>query len=382
MAYRLSGLRPTRSQAALFSVTLGLSAAVALIPAAQADAALSSLPSNCVESGTAGLTVTCTFSFTGANQSFTVPVGVKSLDVKAVGAAGGAGGLSGGGGGQGASVEDTAVSVTPGQVLTVVVGGKGGSGGDTLGGAGGVPGAGGPAGDYPTAHPQAEGDGGGGGGYSGLLNASNPLVIAAAGGGGGGFDTGGHGGAGGGGAGGNGIEGRGGGGATGTAGGTAGSAQTSCGTAGQTGASLAGGMGGNTEALVASSGGGGGGGYYGGGGGGAGCISGGGGGGGSNFGVGTLTNVSNTSAAASVTLTFTDVEAALAELHQTVESFGGFDNTMALAVSIAENAVAAGNTELACQSMNVFIQDVVQAPASARAGLIADAEAIRAALGC
>lgn len=46
----------------------------------------------------------------GGQDSFTVPAGVSSVDVIAVGAAGGAG-LGGGGGGEGASVEDMAVPV-------------------------------------------------------------------------------------------------------------------------------------------------------------------------------------------------------------------------------------------------------------------------------
>src|SRR5437660_999235 len=62
----------------------------------------SALPSNCSQSGN---TVTCTYTGAGT-YTFTVPVGVSSLDVTAVGAAGG------GPGGPGASVEDTNVPVS------------------------------------------------------------------------------------------------------------------------------------------------------------------------------------------------------------------------------------------------------------------------------
>lgn len=75
-----------------------------------------------------------TFSFTGAPQTFTVPDGVFSITIDAYGAAGGAGagqaslvpiaGSSGGLGGRTTSV----VAVTPGEALTVLVGGRGGDG--------------------------------------------------------------------------------------------------------------------------------------------------------------------------------------------------------------------------------------------------------------
>src|SRR5580698_3454831 len=74
--------------------------------------------STCGTSGTmstSGTHFSCTYtvsSNSGLEDSFTVPAGVTSLDVVAVGAAGGAGGGDGGGGGSGgsgASVEDSAV---------------------------------------------------------------------------------------------------------------------------------------------------------------------------------------------------------------------------------------------------------------------------------
>lgn len=96
---------------------LGLVAAqIGLASAAQA--APVSGDGDCEPSGT---TVTCTFSFTGAEQSFVVPDGVTALDVVAIGAAGGSG-LVSGSGGLGAKVNGT-LAATPGQTLYVLVGG-------------------------------------------------------------------------------------------------------------------------------------------------------------------------------------------------------------------------------------------------------------------
>jgi hypothetical protein len=71
-------------------------------------------------STSAGVT-TCTYSYTGAEQPFTVPAGVSSVHVVAVGAAGGSS-ASSIPGGKGARVSGD-VSVTPGQTLYVEVGG-------------------------------------------------------------------------------------------------------------------------------------------------------------------------------------------------------------------------------------------------------------------
>ena len=78
-----------------------------------------------------------TFSYTGANQTFTVPAGVTTISVTLWGA-GGSGSGVGGIGGAGAFIQGT-LSVTPGQTLILVVG-QGGvynSGGSTYGGGGG-----------------------------------------------------------------------------------------------------------------------------------------------------------------------------------------------------------------------------------------------------
>ena len=74
---------------------------------------------------TAAVAHAATFSYTGAEQSYTVPAGVSSLSITAVGAPGGgpqSGGLAAG---RGADVSGV-VNVTAGQVLYVEVGGIGG----------------------------------------------------------------------------------------------------------------------------------------------------------------------------------------------------------------------------------------------------------------
>jgi hypothetical protein len=120
---------------------------------------------------------TQTFSFTGSMQSFTVPPGVTSVTILAKGAQGGSGATggnasTGGSGGLGSSASGT-LSVTPGDVLNIFVGGQGATptAGFNGGGTGGNQ------------------DAGGGGGASDVrLNSILPAarVIVGAGGGGGG----------------------------------------------------------------------------------------------------------------------------------------------------------------------------------------------------
>ena len=109
-----------------------------------------------------------TFNFVGAAvQTFTVPAGVTTVTITAIGAGGGGSTdlfLPGAFGGAGARVTGTFV-VTPGTTLKVIVGGGGSAGAPALPG---LPGA------------------GGGGGGSFVFDASNALLIAAGGGGGGG----------------------------------------------------------------------------------------------------------------------------------------------------------------------------------------------------
>ncbi|MET8627298.1 glycine-rich protein [Kitasatospora sp. NPDC004669] len=69
-----------------------------------------------------GPTTTCTFVFTGAEQTFTVPNGVTQVDVTATGAGGGVED-NGVGGGRGAQVSGTLTGLSGGQTLYVEVGG-------------------------------------------------------------------------------------------------------------------------------------------------------------------------------------------------------------------------------------------------------------------
>ena len=87
-----------------------------------------------------------TFTYTGAEQTYTVPAGVNALYISAYGAPGGEG--PDGNGGGGAHVLAT-VPVVPGATLYVEVGGRGGDGGGGgfNGGAHGVAGGGGGASD-------------------------------------------------------------------------------------------------------------------------------------------------------------------------------------------------------------------------------------------
>ncbi|MBV9426083.1 MAG: choice-of-anchor D domain-containing protein [Solirubrobacterales bacterium] len=268
----------------------------------------------------AAATATATFSGAG-NRSFTVPVGVTSITVTAVGAKGGNCPLYNkvGTGGAGAAVKAT-VPVSPGMQLVVGVGGPGdpcgpstaggppagGGRGGVGGGGGGGPGVGG------TLSP-----GGAGGGGASLVGLASPspgfpglLVVAGAGGGAAG-----------------GIDG----GASGSAGHTLNVGPGSA-APGGAGTPISGGAGGhndsgfpdhpgvsgsfgfggggggpcsNANIVGGTGGGGGGGGYYGGGGGGCGAA-GGSGGGGSSFTVPGAANVSIalSNAAAGVTITY------------------------------------------------------------------------------
>jgi len=89
-------------------------AAAPAVPAAAAAAA--ALPAGC---GQTGATVSCTYGFTGGEQSFTVPSGVSAVQVSAIGAAG-APSYGGAQGGRASQVTGT-LTVTAGQVLFVEV---------------------------------------------------------------------------------------------------------------------------------------------------------------------------------------------------------------------------------------------------------------------
>jgi len=254
---------------------LGLALAVAqmFVPASPTQAA----SGDCVNN--AG-TLTCTYTFTGAAQSWTVPAGVTQATFVVDGAQGGLGQLAGGTqgtGGLGARAQAT-FAVSAGQIYQLMVGGTGAvtAGGFNGGGTGGT--------SFRNFN------GAGGGGASDVRNGACAATLSCtladrrliAGGGGGGASVGGSGGSGGQlgadgtGSGSDGTPGTGG---TATAGGTGGSEAnggSNPGTAGQLGQ---GGTGGFASCGCGGAGGGGGG-LYGGGGGGFE----GGGGGGSSFG--------------------------------------------------------------------------------------------------
>ena len=139
------------------------------------------------------LNAAVTFTYTGGPQTYTVPAGVFSLGVDAAGAQGGV--SHGYIGGPGARAQAT-LAVTPGETLTLYVGGAGSpapytSGGPSAGGAGYN---GGGNGTYSSGS-----SGGGGGGASdvrrGGAGLTNRVVVAGGGGGSGVYGGGGAGGA-------------------------------------------------------------------------------------------------------------------------------------------------------------------------------------------
>jgi hypothetical protein len=128
---------------------------------------------------TSGATVTCTFTYTGAAQTWTVPDGVNSASLQLVGAPGGqSGGISFPHAPEGMGARVTAdIPLTPRTTVTVVVGGPGGTIGDESGGFNGGGGA-----PYVGNLSMQGGGGGGGGGYIG----TEPGDYLGSGGGGGG----------------------------------------------------------------------------------------------------------------------------------------------------------------------------------------------------
>lgn len=138
------------------------------------------------------------FTYTGADQIWSVPAGITLLRVKAWGAGGtGAGSSTPGGGGAGAGARaiDLGISVTPGETLTIqlgqsvaYVGVNGGCGIQNSAYGGGGSGSGGAGGTGDTAG--TNGNSGGSGGGSSAVTRSGTLLCAAGGGGGGGGPTG------------------------------------------------------------------------------------------------------------------------------------------------------------------------------------------------
>jgi hypothetical protein len=138
--------------------------------------------------------VTRTFAFTGAEQTFKVPKGVKKLRVTAIGAPGGRGitqGTAPGGVGGFGGLVIADLIVRPGKTLYIRVGGPGATGSVGVPGAAGFNGGG--AGGGTTSDPAAARGGAGGGGATdirtqpGRLTSSlgSRLIVAAGGGGGG-----------------------------------------------------------------------------------------------------------------------------------------------------------------------------------------------------
>ena len=277
------------------SRTFALGTAVSLASAVVVASASAAVPPTVRES----------FSATGAQQEFTVPVGVSSVRVEAIGEPGGVGfGPAGGVGGAGADVVGE-LPVTAGEVLYLEVAEPGFNGG---GSGGFVGGDGGSASDVRTVSTAAS------------ESLESRLLVAAGGGGGGSSFEGGGGGVGGA----AGNPGTNGGSETSGFGGAAGGAGTltgggaggdSCGTGPWTGESGALGLGGRGgEGFpFESSGGGGGGGFTGGGGGEGSCEpspqeGGGGGGGGASFVFGGATfssfGAASTSTAPSISISY------------------------------------------------------------------------------
>ena len=220
-----------------------------------------------------------TYTYTGADQTWTVPAGVSSITVKVWGGGGGSSNYTPQAGGEGGFTQAT-YAVTPGDVLTFKVAG-GGLGAQNNAGAAYV--GGGSAGQ-DTGGGTSHGTGSGGG-LSAVYKGATIIAISGGGGGAGWYGTA-VGGSGGGTTGAAGTGPRPGGGGTPSAGGSGG---TGAETPGQNGASLAGGKG---ASGAANNGAGGGSGYYGGGGGGGSFPNYGGGGGGSSY-VGAGTTATN-----------------------------------------------------------------------------------------
>jgi uncharacterized repeat protein (TIGR01451 family) len=160
----------------------GASVLACVVAAATGAAPASALPGGCAQAFT---TVTCTY--TSGTNAFTVPKGVASVHVVAIGGTGGAGlgdsngTSSGGAGGSGARVEGD-LAVSSGSALYAVVGSNGL---DAFGGISGGGGANGGANGNTCSFAGA----GGGGGASDVRTSPSDLstrVIVAGGGGGGG----------------------------------------------------------------------------------------------------------------------------------------------------------------------------------------------------
>jgi hypothetical protein len=170
-----TGGDPTMTHTPTRRLRLWLAVGALLAPAtvlAAATPSSAALPNHCTYD-VPGPGVTCKYT---ANDTFTVPTPVTSIDITATGGAGGKN-FTGVPGGAGAQARTTGVAVTPGNALIIRVGGSGSTrtpgnngAGSNLGGAGGSLGA------------------GGGGGYTEVTGPG--LVLIAGGGGGAGANAG------------------------------------------------------------------------------------------------------------------------------------------------------------------------------------------------
>lgn len=139
-------------------------------------AALVVLPATGAQSATP---TTVQFGYTGGEQTFVVPAGVHTVTVTTDGGHGGGSPFdSGSSGGAGGEVAGT-FQVSPGDVLSIIVGGDAGSGGNNCGGAEAVSCAGYGAGGGGNAF-----FGGGGGGGTSVTKADGASLVVAGGGGG------------------------------------------------------------------------------------------------------------------------------------------------------------------------------------------------------
>jgi MBG domain (YGX type)/Glycine rich protein len=248
MVERLICLRRWRSLAAVFASAVGWWGVCAL---ALAGGAAPALPSNCSQSGG---TVTCTFNYTGGDQTWTVPGGLTVARFDVFGAAGGSAQLQEGLGGEAQSDLDLSGVTT----VTLVVGGQGMTAGSSAGycNLNGVtvnPGAGGFNGGAAGGAGLCPGSGGGGASDVRIGGGALSNRVLVAGGGGAAANCGG-------------AAGGGGGGLTGGAGTACGGGAGGSG-GDQTGTSGSGQLGVGSAGANSYGGGGGGGGYYGGGGG-------------------------------------------------------------------------------------------------------------------
>ncbi|MDB5225606.1 MAG: hypothetical protein JWL87_558 [Candidatus Adlerbacteria bacterium] len=175
-------VRSVTTPVKISTAVLGLSASPAIVPVGSSTAlswsASQVVPASCRIVNQAGTTLQTngqqnTFSYTGGDQTYTVPAGVTSVLVKAWGAGGGTGCNGGEGpGGRGGYTSGT-LAVSPGQVLTVIVGQAGTKNGPRTYGGGGH----GQYPDFPTY--------GSGGGRSAIRNAGGTELLTAGGGAGG-----------------------------------------------------------------------------------------------------------------------------------------------------------------------------------------------------